>query len=280
MLKFKAYMYLLHRKDNNVGNSVKYLTTEDLERSTSAIVKLMQNEVYQEEIGDLMKRGNVKSSSGIVRLRTVLVNGVLRAGGRISEAPIALEAKFPMIVPPKHHVTRLLIQAFHQKLAHAGQDHILAKLREQVWIPKGRSAVRKVVRSCLTFKKQRAVRMEQMMASLPAFRTTAYEPCFTYTGVDYFCPLNVKRGRSVVKRWGAIFTCLNSRTVHLEVATFLETDCFVNVFRRFVNRRGPPKCIYSDNGSNFVSAEREITTAIENWNQKQIQDELLQRGCQ
>ena len=278
LLKFKAY--LRHRRDNNVDDGVKYLTTEDLERATGAIVKLVQNEVYQEEIGDLKKRRNVKSSSGIVRLRPVLVNGVLRVGGRISEAPIALEGKFPMIVPPKHHVTQLLIQAFHQKLAHAGQDHILAQLREQFWIPKGRSAVRKVVRSCLTCKKQRAVRMEQMMANLPAFRTTAYEPCFTHTGVDYFGPLNVKRGRSVVKRWGAIFTCLNSRAVHLEVATSLETDCFINVFRRFINRRGLPKCMYSDNGSNFVGAEREITTAIEDWNQKQIQDELLQKGCQ
>ena len=165
LLKFKAY--LQHRRDNNMDDSVKYLTTEDLEKATSSIVKLVQNEVYQEEIGDLRKRGNVKSSSGIVRLRPVLVHGILRVGGRISEAPIALEAKFPMIVPPKHHVTQLLIQAFHQKLAHAGQDHILARLREHFWIPKGRSAVPKVVRSCLTCKKQRAVRMEQMMNFVP-----------------------------------------------------------------------------------------------------------------
>ena len=60
------------------------------------MVKLVQNEVYQEEIGDLKKRGNVKSSSGTVRLRTKLVNGILRVnGGHISEAPIVLEAKFP-----------------------------------------------------------------------------------------------------------------------------------------------------------------------------------------
>lgn len=38
--------------------------------------------------------------------------------------------------------------------------------------------------------------------------------------------------------------------------------------------------IYSDNGTNFVGAEREIREAIDNWNQKQIQDELLQKGCQ
>ena len=252
----------------------------DLEKATFTIVKLVQREVYAEEIQDLETRGHVKRSSKIVKLRPILDDCVMRVGGRIADAPIAFDAKFPMIVPPKHHVAQLLIASFHQKLLHAGQNHILAHLREKFWIPNGRSAVRKVVRSCMTCKKQRAATMEQMMSALPAFRTTAYEPCFTYTGVDYFGPLNVKKGRSVVKRWGAIFTCMNSRAIHLELATSLEADCFINVFRRFVNRRGPPKFMYSDNGTNFVGAEREIRQAIENWNQCQIRDELLQRGCQ
>ena len=75
---------------------------------------------------------------------------------------------------------------------------------------------------------------------------------------------------------------MNSRAVYLESATSstsLESDCFINVLRRFMNQRGPPRYIYSDNGTNFVGAEREIREAIDNWNQKQIQDELLQKGC-
>ena len=96
---------------------------------------------------------------------------------------------------------------------------------------------------------------------LPAFRTTPY----------YFGPLNVKKGISVVKRWGAIFTCINSRK---------KKTLGAGNFRRFVNTRGPPKFMYSDNGTNFVGAEREIRQAIENWNQYQIRDELLQRECQ
>ena len=135
------------------------------------------------------------------------------------------------------------------------KNHMLAQVREKFWIPKGRSAVRKIVRSCLTCKKQRARTMEQMMATLPGFRTTSYEPCFTHSGVDYFGPLNVKMGRAVVKRWGVIFTCLNSRAVHLELASSLESSCFINVLRRFVNRTGPPKFIHADNGTNFVGAE-------------------------
>ena len=140
--------------------------------------------------------------------------------------------------------------------------------------------MRNIVRACMKCKKQRAARMEQMMATLPPFRTTAYEPCFTHTGVDYFGPLNVKKGRAVFKRWGALFTCLNSRAVHLELATSLECDDFINVRRRFINRRGPPKFMYSDNGTNCVGAEREMREAIANWNEEHIQRELSQRRCQ
>ena len=174
-----------------------------------------------------------------------------------------------MIVPPNHSVTQLLIASYQQKLAHANQGHILAQLREKFWIPKGRFLVRKAVRSFLKCKKQRA-RMEQMMADLPTFHTTAFEPCFTHTGVDLFGPLNAKRGRVVVKRWGVLFTCLNSRAVNLELASSLETDCFINVLRRFISRRGTPKTIHSENGTDLVGAAREIKEAVAAWNEKQI----------
>ena len=153
LLKFKDY--IAHRN----GSNSKYLTTEDLEKATVAIVKLIQREMYSEEIGNLEKRENVKGTSGIVRLRPVLIGGVIRVGCRISEAPITQGAKCPMIIPPKHHVARLLIEDYQQKLAHAGQEHILTQLRQQFWIPKRRSAERKVVQSCLTCKKQRATKM-------------------------------------------------------------------------------------------------------------------------
>ena len=181
LLKFKSYL----KKDRDSSSS-KYLTTDDLQKATTAVVRLVQNEAYADEMGDLEKGKNVKHSSRIVKLRPMLDNGVMRVGGRISEAAIAFGAKFPMIMTPGHHVTQLFIAAFHQRLAHTGQNHILTSLREQFWIPRGRSVVRKVVRSCLKFKKQGAATMEQMMATLPAFRTTAYQPCFTHTGIDYF----------------------------------------------------------------------------------------------
>ena len=145
LLQFKSYL----KKDKD-NSSSKYLTKDDLQKATTAVVRLVQNEAYPK------KGKKVKHSSRIVKLWPMLDNGVMQVGGRICQAAIAFGAKFPMIMPAEHHVTQLIIAAFHQRLAHAGQNHILTSLREQFWIPRGRSAVRKVVRPCLKCKKQRA----------------------------------------------------------------------------------------------------------------------------
>lgn len=122
--------------------------------------------------------------------------------------------------------------------------------------------------------------MTQEMAELPKVRLTPYQPPFTSTGVDYFGPLHAKRGRGTVKRYGCIFVCMTSRAVHLELAQSLETDAFIMVLRRFLNTRGNVKQLRSDNGTNFIGAERELREAIDQWNHRQIEDELRDRDCE
>ena len=67
------------------------------------------------------------------------------------------------------------------------------------------------------------------------------------------------------------------RAVHIEIADSLETDGFVNALRRFINRRGNPIEIRSDNSTNFVGGEREIRESISAWNQGKINDLMRQR---
>ena len=69
------------------------------------------------------------------------------------------------------------------------------------------------------------------MAKLPEDRITPHEPPFTYVGVDYFGPIEVKQGRRRVKRWGCLFTCLTVRAIHLEVEHSLNTDSMINALR-------------------------------------------------
>ena len=105
---------------------------------------------------------------------------------------------------------------------------------------------------------RRAIRMYPYMADLPGCRVAYNEPPFTNCGCDPFGPVYIKQGRKRLKRWGVIFTCLTVRCIHLEIVESCETDSFINAFRRFTNRRGCPKTVYSDCGSNLIGAVNEL----------------------
>lgn len=72
---------------------------------------------------------------------------------------------------------------------------------------------------------------------------------------------------------------MNSRAVHLELARSLETDDFMLVLMRFLNHRGHVKEIRSDNGTNFVGADKEIRELIVAMKHSKLERELSQRGC-
>lgn len=54
------------------------------------------------------------------------------------------------------------------------------------------------------------------MGDLPRARLTPHEPPFIYTGLDFFGPFYVKRGRGTEKVYGCIFVGLTLRAIHIE----------------------------------------------------------------
>ena len=75
-----------------------------------------------------------------------------------------------------------------------------------------------------------------------------------------------------------MFTCLAIRAVHLEIVPGLDSDSCLNAIARFIARRGKPKTILSDNGTNFVGAEREMREYLKDWNTENITQSLVQEG--
>ena len=63
-----------------------------------------------------------------------------------------------------------------------------------------------------------------------------------------------------------MFTCLTTRAVHIEVVPSLDTSSCVMGMERFFARRGTPITIMSDNGTNFVGAQKELLACVESWN--------------
>ena len=111
------------------------------------------------------------------------------------------------------------------------------------------------------------------MSDLPVERVSPTAP-FHYTGMDVFGPFYIKEGRKTLKRYGLIFTCLASRTVHLETLDSMEADSFISALRRFINTRGKVRELRSDQGTNFVGAKNELAAALQTLDQARIKDFL------
>jgi hypothetical protein len=138
--------------------------------------------------------------------------------------------------------------------------------------------VRSVLKDCLSCKLRNKAPETQIMAPLPDFRLNTGGYAFETVGVDYFGPFNMKRGRGREKRWCCLFACLTIRAVHLEVAFSMDSDSFLCAFFRFVARRGVPRDVYSDNGTNCVGALDNFQRALEQWDQNKIHNKLLSKS--
>lgn len=220
-----------------------------------------------------MKRTNL-----LYKLDRMLEDGLLRVGGRLSRVAMPDEAKHPAILARECHISDLIIRHIHQQTGHGGHHHVLSELRQRFWITGASIAIRKTLSKCITCRRSNAFPGQQRMADLPKDRVLPDEAQYTRVGVDMFGPFEEKRGRGTVKRCAVIFTCLAVRAVYLEVASSLVTDSFVNALRRFIARHGQVVELRSDNGTNFVGAERELRGAIERWNHAQINNTLIQKG--
>ena len=188
---------------------------------------------------------------------------IIRLNGRYKNSDLPNETKFPVLLPRNEHFTQLLIANIHERNCHAGVAHTLAQLRKKYWIPQGRTAIRQVIRNCLTcIRYQGGPYQTKVMSPWPRSKTTESSP-FTNTGVDYFGPLYVKNRGNWKNVWICLFICTAVRAVHLEVVEDMTAEHFLEAFRRFIARRGKPNKIISDNAATFKAAKNAIDIA---WN--------------
>lgn len=257
-----------------------HLSLQEIRQAEHAIIRFCQNQRFREEIATLSAGQSVSKNSEIYKLDPVLDEGLLRVGGRLNNASLPEESKHPLILSKDQCVSSLILLYIHKQVGHGGRNHMLSTLRRRFWITKASSAVRRIISKCCVCRRFNARLGDQKMSDLPSERVVPDLPPFTNVGVDYFGPIEVKRGRIRCKRYGVIFTCLASRAVHLEVAPSLDTDACINAVRRFISRRGQVSHVFSDNGTNFVGAARELKEAFSTLDSERLQQVLLQKGIQ
>lgn len=122
----------------------------------------------------------------------------------MSKAALPEEVKFPAMIPKQSHVSTLILRHIHEKLGHAGRNHILSELHKTFWIIKANSTACKVITEFTVCRRNSPKVGEQKMADLPPEKLVPDLPAFTNVGIDYFGPIDIKRGRTGLKRYGVI----------------------------------------------------------------------------
>ncbi|XP_075162768.1 uncharacterized protein LOC142235399 [Haematobia irritans] len=260
------FILILKTKRKDYGE----FTSAELERAEMVLYRQAQNEFYSEEIYALKSNMTLPKSSPLYKATPKLEDNILRVDGRIENALVSANTKNPIILPKNSYVTYLLILHYHSKYHHGNNETVVNEIRQQWYIPKLRTVVKKLSKLCQHCKIKTTKPSYPQMAKLPTARLASFSRPFTYTGVDYFGPLMISVGRHQEKRYGALFTCLTLRAVHIEVVNTLNTSSCLLAIRNFICRRGTPKEFYSDNGTNFVSAEKELREAIKEVNKDEL----------
>ena len=249
------------------------LSLDELNEAEQLVYRDIQHSAFQAEIRSLQDGKALPASNSLSKTSPFVdADELLRVGGRLRRISVPVDMKHPIILPRQHRATRLLLEAIHRRSGHVGPAHTLAISRERYWIIGGKVLVNQIITQCFFCRVRRAKLQFPYMADLPVCRAAIDEPPFHHCGVDLFGPVTTKLFRKTTKRWVVLYTCLTIRCVHLEIVEAADTDAFINSVRRFVNRRGAPKFMYSDNGTNFKGATSELKEFVEKLDKVKITD--------
>ena len=259
------------------------LCIAEIEDAEIMIIKNTQKESFKAEYFALINNREIPKTSKLLSLNPRIdEHGLVRCDGRLKYAEfLPFDVRYPIILPRKNWITKLIVKRYHENGKHvSGTNQTLSSLSAKFWIISGREEIREYENECYYCRRKKAKAAEQVMAPLPEIRFKTPLHAFARTAVDFGGPFITVQGRGKrrEKRYLCLFTCLNSRAVHLEVAFGLDTDSFLNAFYRMVNRRGLPKEVISDNGTNFVGANKELQELVSLLDKDKINDAICNQG--
>ena len=258
----------------------KKLSTSSFELSASELheaeqlwIRCVQSSTFQEEILCIRSGG---CNAKFKQLGMFIDDDhIIRCEGRISESSAPEPAKQPILLPPKHPFTELIVRESHEIVHHNGIRETLNCIHGRFWVLRGREAVKRIVRKCVTCRKFEGKPFSTPKdPPLPASRVSDQAP-FTHTGIDFAGPLYATTAQTTRKVYIYLFTCASTRAIHLELVYSLSVPSFLQAFRRFAARRGLPARILTDNAKTFKYAFKEVKNILRS---TEVQRELATKG--
>ncbi|GIY33344.1 reverse transcriptase [Caerostris darwini] len=155
----------------------------------------------------------------------------------------------------------MIIQAARIANLHTGPTLLTHILKQTYWIVGAKRLIQKIVNKCVICCRYHSKPVKQLMGDLPKARVEISR-AFTNCGCDFTGPIEIKlakeRGQKSTKAYVALFVCLATKALHLELVGDLTSESFISALKKFTSRRGCPSHTYCDNATNFIGACRKI----------------------
>ncbi|KAI5750910.1 hypothetical protein M8J77_002368 [Diaphorina citri] len=225
----------------------------ELRKAREKCVEISQHVYFENDFTAL--KNNKPCSESVRKLSPIIDSkGVLRVGGRLKHSPLPEAAKHPLLISSQCNLAVLLVRHYHLMSMHGGPKLVQSLLQREYWILGARSLVKKIIFKCGPCFRSKAKHTQPYMADIPRSRFAQGRP-FINVAVDLAGPYSLKTGprrnSPVVKAYFAIFVCMATKAMHLELVSSLSTEAFLAALDRFIGRRGLPSYILSDNGTNL-----------------------------
>lgn len=278
VLRWKTYKRTMK---SSTENSV--LSVGEIDIALKHWVRIIQQQYFPDEWKKLKVGSEIKSSSSILALTPTYSKSeqILRSSSRLKNSDLSIETIRPIILPSKGYFTWLIINDAHQRTIHGGCQITLQLIRQRYWILHGRTTVSAQLNKCVRGFRYKLKTRTQLMGDLPDHRVRIAHT-FQHTGIDFAGYFEVKtscrRNAPFIKCYVALFVCMVTKAIHLELVRDLTTEAFLDAFRCFSARRGLPNEIYTDRGSNFIGARVEMPNLLFDLKSQQSQfvvNELL-----
>ncbi|XP_075150843.1 uncharacterized protein LOC142224951 [Haematobia irritans] len=226
VFRFLRRTHPLHR-DRFVHTCV-VISSDEIRAVKIRLAVISQQFHYTEEYKCLVDKRPLPKKSSLLPLNPFLdKEGLMRLNGQLAKSPsLHYTERYPIILPYASRFSKLLVEFIHKISVHGGNQRIL---RIEYWVPRVKTLIRATINNCKPCRLERKRGCTQIMAALPSERTVVLRP-FIVTGVDFAGPFDIK--------------------------SFTGRACRVR--KGFIARRGCPWEAFSDNGTNFVGASREI----------------------
>ena len=270
--------FITYMKTKKKGPSC--LTTAEGQEATNILPQRSQRRSFPEEVtsAGATPPKDTSPHSRILVLRPMMgENQLLRVGGRLGLTSYHQHLQHPIIISAKDYFTVLLFQHYHLLLGHCGPSTLMAHAANLYHVVGGKVLAKRICSSCILCRKKAARASSQLLGQLPPARVEPHY-VFLHTGMDFAGPFPIKRGYcrkpTKLETHLAVFICFVTRAVHLELVTDQTPEAFLAALDRFVDRRGLPLHLYSDNGGNYVGARNKLRQFYNMLDSKETQDAI------